>query len=167
VSRARRSADEGEIAMTNEIFARENLRYRLAGLCASAAYGPALPAAAPPAAQQTIRNLSAPGVAWAGFVAPKENNYTIARTFNDFTSPTTGIGPVTDDPAHPSSTMKWHAKWRPSRPIASPTSTTRQAKTSCRGSGCTQETETPSRCKARTASRASPMLGDRRARLPS
>ena len=45
--------------------------------------------------------LSAPGVAWAGFVAPKEPNYAIARLFNDFASPATGLGPVTDGPAHP------------------------------------------------------------------
>jgi len=46
-------------------------------------------------------NLSAPGVAWAGFVAPRESNYQVARTFNDYSNPSTGIGPVTDDPAHP------------------------------------------------------------------
>jgi hypothetical protein len=45
--------------------------------------------------------LNGAGVAWMGFVAPKQNNYEIARTFNDYTNPTTGIGPVTDDPAHP------------------------------------------------------------------
>jgi len=51
---------------------------------------------APPGLQ-----LSGPGVAWVGFMAPKQSNYEIARTFNDFTNPATGIGPVTDDPAHP------------------------------------------------------------------
>src|SRR5499433_3333799 len=45
--------------------------------------------------------LSAPGVIWAGFVAPKEPNYAIARLFNDFANPATGLGPVTDGPAHP------------------------------------------------------------------
>jgi hypothetical protein len=45
--------------------------------------------------------LSAPGVAWAGFVAPKAPNYAVARLFNDFASPATGLGPVTDGPAHP------------------------------------------------------------------
>src|SRR5262244_3664417 len=45
--------------------------------------------------------LSAPGVAWAGFAAPKEPNYAIARLFNDFANPATGLGPVTDGPAHP------------------------------------------------------------------
>ena len=46
-------------------------------------------------------NLSAPGVAWSGFIAPKESNYKVARLFNDFDNPATGIGPVSDDPAHP------------------------------------------------------------------
>jgi hypothetical protein len=46
-------------------------------------------------------NLSAPGVAWAGFVAPREPNYTIARLFNDYANPATGLGPVSDGPAHP------------------------------------------------------------------
>jgi hypothetical protein len=34
-------------------------------------------------------------------VAPKEPNYAIARLFNDFGNPATGLGPVSDDPAHP------------------------------------------------------------------
>jgi hypothetical protein len=51
---------------------------------------------APPGLQ-----LSAPGVAWMGFIAPKDNNYSIARTFNDFSDPPTGLGPVSDDPAYP------------------------------------------------------------------
>jgi hypothetical protein len=51
---------------------------------------------APPGLQ-----LSGPGVAWAGFIAPKDNNYAIARTFNDFSDPPAGLGPVTDDPAYP------------------------------------------------------------------
>ena len=46
-------------------------------------------------------DLSAPGVGWAGFVAPKAPNYAVARLFNDFASPATGLGPVTDGPAHP------------------------------------------------------------------
>src|SRR5258708_7372536 len=46
-------------------------------------------------------DLSGPGVAWAGFVAPKEPNYAIARLFNDFANPATGLGPVTDGPDHP------------------------------------------------------------------
>ncbi len=31
---------------------------------------------------------------------PRQPNYAIARTFNDFSNPPNGIGPVTDDPAH-------------------------------------------------------------------
>jgi hypothetical protein len=46
-------------------------------------------------------NLSAPGVAWAGFVAPREPNYAIARLFNDYANPASGLGPVSDGPAHP------------------------------------------------------------------
>jgi hypothetical protein len=45
--------------------------------------------------------LSAPGVAWAGFVAPREPNYAIARLFNDYANPASGLGPVSDGPAHP------------------------------------------------------------------
>jgi hypothetical protein len=37
-------------------------------------------------------DLSAPGVAWAGFVLPKAPNYAIARLFNDFAGPATGSG---------------------------------------------------------------------------
>jgi hypothetical protein len=46
-------------------------------------------------------NLSAPGVGWAGFVPVKAPNYEAARLFNDFASPATGLGPVTDGPDHP------------------------------------------------------------------
>src|ERR1700730_5956411 len=46
-------------------------------------------------------NLSAPGVAWSGFVSPREPNYAIARLFNDYANPASGLGPVTDGPAHP------------------------------------------------------------------
>jgi hypothetical protein len=46
-------------------------------------------------------DLSAPGVAWAGFVASKAPDYAIARLFNDFAGPATGLGPVSDGPAHP------------------------------------------------------------------
>jgi len=34
-------------------------------------------------------------------VAPKEPNYAVARLFNDFAGPATGLGPVTDGPDHP------------------------------------------------------------------
>jgi len=74
----------------------------LAGAAVIAAAGGAsdaadtLPNGAPPGL-----NLSAPGVGWTGFIAPKEPNYAIARTFNDFSDPPSGIGPVHDGPAHP------------------------------------------------------------------
>jgi hypothetical protein len=64
----------------------------------------ALPAGAQDAAKTGAPpnlDLSAPGVAWAGFVAPKAPNYAVARLFNDFAGPATGLGPVTDGPAHP------------------------------------------------------------------
>src|SRR5262249_41376025 len=80
-------------------------------LCASAIVLGALLSPAvllPLPAQETPRTgapaglqLSEPGVAWAGYVAPREPNYAIARLFNDFGNPATGIGPMTDDPAHP------------------------------------------------------------------
>jgi hypothetical protein len=73
------------------------------GLCVLVGFA-ALPAGAQDAAKTGAPpslDLSAPGVAWAGFVAPKAPNYAIARLFNDFAGPATGLGPVTDGPAHP------------------------------------------------------------------
>jgi hypothetical protein len=68
---------------------------------AAATGGPALVAEATATEAPPNLDLSAPGVAWAGFVfPPKELGYTPARLFNDYAAPTTGIGPVTDDPAH-------------------------------------------------------------------
>src|SRR5882724_6176588 len=100
----RHNAKKRGIRMTREL-------PRVLRLCASAIvlgalYGPGafLPLLAqemPRTGAPPILALSAPGVAWAGFVAPKEPNYAIARLFNDFGNPATGIGPVTDDPAHP------------------------------------------------------------------
>ena len=55
-------------------------------------------------------DLSAPGVAWAGFVQPRQPNYAIARTLTISADPPNGIGPVTDDPAHPSPTTKWRGR---------------------------------------------------------
>jgi hypothetical protein len=69
--------------------------------CALGAFPAALAADAPTTGAPPNLDLSAPGVAWAGFVAPKAPDYAIARAFNDFTSPVTGLGPVTDGPAHP------------------------------------------------------------------
>ena len=66
----------------------------LGTFCASAA--PAPGTGAPP-----DLNLSEPGVVWAGFVAPPAPNYAIARLFNDFDRPPSGIGPISDGPEHP------------------------------------------------------------------
>jgi hypothetical protein len=56
----------------------------LSALLGPAAFLPVLAAEAQKTAVPPGLNLSAPGVAWAGFVAPKEPNYAIARLFNDF-----------------------------------------------------------------------------------
>ena len=56
----------------------------LGALLGSAALLPTLAAEAPRTGAPPGLDLSAPGVAWAGFVAPKEPNYAIARLFNDF-----------------------------------------------------------------------------------
>src|SRR5258708_5569333 len=73
----------------------------LTALCGAAAFLPVCAAEAPGTGAPANLDLSAPGVAWAGFVAPKEPNYAIARLFNDFAGPATGLGPVTDGPDHP------------------------------------------------------------------
>src|SRR5712672_3336361 len=70
-------------------------------LCSPAAFLPLLAQEAPRTGAAPDLRLSEPGVAWAGFVAPKEPNYAIARLFNDFAGPATGLGPVTDGPDHP------------------------------------------------------------------
>jgi hypothetical protein len=72
-----------------------------AAFCAAAAFLSALAADAPATGAAPGLDLSAPGVAWAGFVQPKAPNYRIARLFNDYGDPATGIGPVSDDPVHP------------------------------------------------------------------
>jgi hypothetical protein len=48
-----------------------------------------------------IPDFSSNGVSWAGFVMPPKPDAAVARTFNDFSLPSSGLGPVTDDPAHP------------------------------------------------------------------
>jgi hypothetical protein len=73
----------------------------LGALCGPAAFLPVRAADAPATGAPPNLALSGPGVAWAGFVAPKAPDYAIARAFNDFVSPATGLGPVTDGPAHP------------------------------------------------------------------
>ena len=99
----RQKGDAGD----KELPKHDDISYRLLAsaivlgtVCASALF-PALATDAPATGAPPRLDLSAPGVAWAGFVAPKEPNYAIAHAFNDYTSPATGLGPVTDDPAHP------------------------------------------------------------------
>src|SRR5258708_15240176 len=84
------------------------IRHALAGaivlggaLCGAAALLPVFAAEAPRTGAPPGLDLSAPGVAWAGFVAPKEPNYAVSRLFNDFASPATGLGPCSDGPDHP------------------------------------------------------------------
>ena len=48
-----------------------------------------------------VPDFSSNGVSWAGFVAPRVPSEAVARTFNDYSLPASGPGPVTDDPAHP------------------------------------------------------------------
>src|SRR5258707_4514324 len=48
-----------------------------------------------------IPDFSSNGISWAGFVMPPKPDAAVARTFNDFSLPVSGLGPVTDDPAHP------------------------------------------------------------------
>jgi len=69
-------------------------------LCAGMALLPVVgvDAASAPSA---IPDFSSKGVSWSGYVALPVPTEAHGRTFNDFTSPVSGPGPVTDDPAHP------------------------------------------------------------------
>jgi hypothetical protein len=63
-----------------------------------AAEAPTLPGTGAP----VTLNLSSPGVGWAGFVfSPARRDRATLRLFNDYADPLSGIGPITDDPAHP------------------------------------------------------------------
>jgi hypothetical protein len=73
----------------------------LSALVGPAAFLGVLAAEAPRTGAPPGLDLCAPGRAWAGFVAPKEPNYAIARLFNDFASPATALGPVMDGPDYP------------------------------------------------------------------
>jgi hypothetical protein len=74
----------------------------LGALCAVAACLPTRAAEAPATGAPPNLNLSAPGVVWMGFVfPPKVLGYAAARLFNEFDRPASGLGPVSDDPAHP------------------------------------------------------------------
>ena len=69
-------------------------------LCAGMALLPVVGADAA-SAPSAIPDFSSKGVSWSGYVALPVPTEAHGRTFNDFTSPASGPGPVTDDPAHP------------------------------------------------------------------
>jgi hypothetical protein len=75
-------------------------RIRAALLCAGIAVLPIVDADAA-AASASIPDFSSNGVSWSGYVARLPPTEAHARTFNDYTSPASGPGPVTDDPLHP------------------------------------------------------------------
>ena len=79
------------------MFPFSSVRIMAGAFCAGAALLPA--AASEPTG--SVPDFSSHGVSWAGFVAPKTPSAAIARTFNDYSLPASGLGPVTDDPAHP------------------------------------------------------------------
>jgi len=69
-------------------------------LCAGVALLPVLGVAAAPA-PASIPDFSSNGVSWSGYVSRLPPTEAHARTFNDYSSPASGPGPVTDDPLHP------------------------------------------------------------------
>ena len=69
-------------------------------LCAGMALVPVLSADAA-SAPASIPDFSSKSVSWAGYVALRPPTEAHARTFNDFTSPANGPGPVIDGPAYP------------------------------------------------------------------
>jgi hypothetical protein len=77
----------------------------LFGLLGSAALLPALAADATQANTAIPKLMQAPNVGWTGFVRregpPDPSDYAHARTFNEWSAPLSGIGPITDGPAHP------------------------------------------------------------------
>ena len=76
-------------------------RCATAGLiCAGMAVFPLLGAWAA-SAPQAIPDFSSNGSSWAGYVGKLPPTEEHARTFNDYTSPASGPGPVTEDPYHP------------------------------------------------------------------
>ena len=83
-----------------------HLRRRLAGavavggVCIAAALQPSVTVNAQTTGAPPGLNLSEPGVGWAGFVPPRQPSVEAAWFFNNYGAPTTGIGPVTDDPEH-------------------------------------------------------------------
>jgi hypothetical protein len=75
-------------------------RIRAALLCAGVAALPIAGAGAAPA-PASIPDFSSNGVSWSGYVSRLPPTEAHARTFNDYSSPASGPGPVTDDPLHP------------------------------------------------------------------
>ena len=73
---------------------------RAALLCAGLALLPILGVAAAPA-PASIPDFSSNGASWSGYVSRLPPTEAHARTFNDYSSPASGPGPVTDDPLHP------------------------------------------------------------------
>jgi len=77
----------------------------LAGLLCAIAFLPAVAADGAKTDSAILQLMQAPGVAWTGFVRragpPSPSDYEHARTFNEWSLPKTGIGPVRDGPAHP------------------------------------------------------------------
>ena len=69
-------------------------------LCAGVALLPVVSVEAAPASA-SIPDFSSNGVSWSGYVARLPPTEAHARTFNDYSSPASGPGPVTDDPLHP------------------------------------------------------------------
>jgi hypothetical protein len=73
----------------------------VAAVCATAA----LAADRAKKEQAVPQLMQEPGVGWTGFIAhqgpPDPADFLHAKTFNEWSAPPSGIGPVTDDPAHP------------------------------------------------------------------
>jgi hypothetical protein len=73
--------------------------------CASTALLPAH--AADPANPSALvpRLMQEPGVGWIAYIPrggpPDQADYEHARTFNEYSQPLSGLGPISDDPAHP------------------------------------------------------------------
>src|SRR5262245_12799436 len=75
-------------------------RVTAALLCTGVAFLPIVGVAAAPA-PVAIPDFTSNGASWAGYVARLPPTEEHARTFNDFTSPLSGPGPVTEHPLHP------------------------------------------------------------------
>jgi hypothetical protein len=76
-----------------------------AGILCSALWIPAIAADGSKPNATIPQLMQAPGVSWTGFVRrvgpPDPSDYAHARTFNEWSAPVSGIGPVRDGPEHP------------------------------------------------------------------